>query len=238
MVCCAVQGCTFWNKTYKVYKKYVNTDPQVDLEDIDFDEREEKMASLFCPVDRPVNSLAKYLGAKDVFPGDKWFEELFQRYPWISGTVVSRMSGEILRREPETGLKPLHVEPLLENREVLQERRLTVFFDDTPLGPEVYLGTGFFHENDLLGVIAVHFDLRNLIRLSPNPENILVFTPSLVLWPGKYENAALSLAGEPWEEVLKHEVDGELEVDGRTFFWLARYLGDKQIIYATEVVRD
>ncbi|MDY7001752.1 MAG: hypothetical protein SVS15_08225 [Thermodesulfobacteriota bacterium] len=238
MACYLLNACSLWDKTHKVYKKYVNTDPQVDLEGVDFDEQEEKMASLFSPVDTPVNSLVKYLGAKDVFPGDRWFEELFQRYPWISGTVVSKMSGEILQRQPETGLKPLHLAPLLKNSELLRERRMVTFFDDTPLGPEVYLGTGFFHENDLLGALVVYFDIRNLLRFSPNPDDILVFTPQLVLWAGKYENVAPSLLEEPWEEILKHEVDGELETDRGTFFWLARYLGDKQILYATEVVRD
>ena len=238
MACCVLQACSLWDKTHKVYKKYVNTDPQVDLEKVDFDEREERMASLFSPVDTPLNSLTKYLGAKDSFPGDRWLEGLFQNYYWISGAVVSRMSGEILHRQPETGLKPLNLGPLLENSESLQGRRVAVFFDETPLGPEVYLGTGFFHENDLLGAIVVHFDVRNLIRFSSDPDSILVFTPSLVLWAGKYENVAPSLLDEPWEDILKQEVDGEIETGGRTFFWMTRYLGDKRIIYATEVFRD
>lgn len=244
---CLLSGCESMGKTWDdtwiatkgYYKEYVNPDPAVDLAKIDYSSSEEKLAELFTPVDRPMGELGRYLNRKDDFPGEKWLDELFARFPWINGCMVSTLEGEVVLARPEASLKPRNVQPFLDMGADLGDRRLRSYVDMTPMGPEVYLATAMFKANELIGFISVHFDPRSLIKLSPSPDELLVLTPEVVVWPGGDRDVAeFALQAESWDEVLADEVSGELDLDGREFVWLTRYLGDKQLLYLTEAAPD
>lgn len=234
---CETMGKTWddtWSASKGYYKEYINPDPSVDLQKVDYSSSEEKLAALFTPVDRPMGELARYLNRKDSFPGDKWIEELFVTFPWINGCVVSTLDGEVVLRRPEAAMKPLNIQPFVDMGETLGDRRLRSYVDMTPFGPEVYLATAMYKANDLVGFITVHFDPRSLLKRSVNQEQLIVLTPESVVWAGSESSSVEELLAEPWEEILKDDVSGTVDKDGREFVWMSRYLGDKQLLYLTE----
>ncbi|WP_028586953.1 hypothetical protein [Desulfocurvus vexinensis] len=224
--------------THKYYKGYLNTDPSIDYEARDWTSSEAKLAELFAPVDKPAHTLAIALNRQDAFPGDAWVQTLFADYPWMSGLVVATLDGEIVMQRPETALKPLNFAPLLAHGEALADRRLRAHVDMTPLGPEVYMATGMFRGNELVGAIMVHFDIRNLLEFSPEPGALVVVTAEQTLWAGADDAATQAVRAQPWAEILADESHGRFTADGREYIWLCRFLGDLKLVYATAAVED
>lgn len=227
-----------WSSTKDVYKEYINPDPEVDLGMKDWTNTEEKVAALFTPVDRPIQELALFLNRQDRFPGEAWEEDLFKRFPWISGMEVVGLDGDVFLKRPESSMKPLVFEPVLEQGEELRDRRLRSHVDMNPLGPEVYLATGMFKGNDIAGAIFVHFDLRSVLDFCPNPGELVILNPEHVVWSGADKQVAEQLHAEPWAEILADEVEGEIEAGERSFVWMTRYLGDRQLVYLTEKAEE
>lgn len=231
-----LQGCETlqgtWKSTKEYYKEYINVDPQVDLEQRDYDSREERMAALFSPVDTHLESLSIYVNRQDRLPGEKWIDGLFSEYSWVNGVAASMLDGDVILRRPDAAMKPLNIAPLLEDGDALRDRKLRVFIDKTPLGPEMYMGTALFKGNDLAGIVAVHFDMRSVINFCPQPGELVVFTPEQMLWEGDDKAAAEALHDRPWDELLAQQSAGTITIDSREYDWLSRYIGDKHIVYA------
>lgn len=227
-----------WGTTKGYYKEYINPDPTVDYEARDWGSSEEKLAELFTPVDKPIDLLGVYLNRKDRFPEDEWTEKLFASFPWVSGLAVVSLGGDVLYQRPETSLKPLNPAPALAVGQELADRRLRSYIDMTPLGPEMYLATALYKENDLAGVILVHFDLRKVLEFCPQPNDLVILTLEDVVWPGSDTAEATSLLALPWVETLKNEIQGRVSDGGREYIWLTRYIGDHQLIYLTQAVDD
>jgi hypothetical protein len=235
----ALSGCETmrrtWKDTQEVYRTYVNVDPKVDLKAEDHAHWEEVLAPLMTPVDMQLGELARVVDARDSFPDDAWTDGVLKRFPWLTGLAATDMYGVELLARPEVTLKPLNMAPLVAAGDAWRDRKLRAFVDETPLGPEVYVATPFFKDNALQGLLAAHFDLRSLAQLSPDPAKLMVVSPEAVLWPGGFGELAAAAQAEPWADRLKSDVQGEIEVSGRTLVWLARYLGDKQIVYLAEL---
>lgn len=227
-----------WDDTKQLYREYVNPDPKIDLKKTDdIEDENQKLARLIMPVDLWVESLIRYMANKDIFPEDTWIEGLTSSYPWISGVTVVDTNGTELAGKTLMPLKPVDVAPLLAYGDAWTDRRIRAHYEMTPLGPEIYLGEPFFKENVMAGLIVVHFDLAPLVRFCPNPDELIIMTSEDYLWTGKHDPASLSLKNQPWPELLKEKVYGVIEnEDGDpTFAWVARYLGEFRIIYASSV---
>lgn len=237
-----LQGCETmqgtWASTKAYYKEYINVDPQVDLAKKDYSTSEERVAALFTPVDKHLESLSIYLNRQDRLPGEKWIDGLFEEYPWVNGLAAATLDGEVILQRPDATMKPLDISPLLGAGEELRDRNVRSYVDETPLGPEVYLGTALFNGNDLAGIVSVHFDMRSVVRFCPEPDQLIAFTPDAMLWTGADKASAEKLFTMPWEETLKQQTSGSVTLDGRQFAWLSRFLGDHQVVYAVETLPD
>jgi hypothetical protein len=238
----ALAGCDTmrqtWKGTQKLYRSYVNVDPSVSLKSEGQDHWEDLLAPLMTPVDMQIGEMVRVVDARDSFPDDAWSNGLLKRFPWLNGMAAADMYGAQLLAKPEVTLKPLNLALLVEPGDAWRDRRLRSFIEDTPLGPEVYVGTPFFKDNELQGIIAAHFDLRSVIQLSPDPAKLMVISPEAVLWAGGYGGLAAAVQTEPWAERLKSNVQGEIKVEGRELVWLTRYVGDRQIVYLTELTPE
>lgn len=242
----ALSGCSTmsetwdstWSGTKELYSEYINTDPEVDLEKVEHATWEEKMARSLTGVDTNLSRLLRHLGLLMSEPDQAWMDDLQKRFPWISGCVSVSMDGTIRARRPEVGMKPLNIRPFVEVGQDFKDRKMRAWFDETPLGPEIYAAVPVFAGNDLSGFVAVHFDMRNLVPASEAPGELVVVTPGLVQWPGDYQAEAGQLAGLPWDEILAETMEGTEDLGGREFIWLARFVGDKHLIYAIQAEKD
>ena len=184
----ALSGCEAvrdsWKDTKELYVEYVVPTAHVNLNDDEIDATELKLASLLIPLDVRLDALVRYLDGRDSLPDREWLEELFQRFPWLSGALAVDVKGYELVREPEISLKPIDPQPFVDLGEAWNDRAMRAVADDTPLGPEIYLAAPFFVDTVWQGVIVVHFDMRALVNFTPQPEELIVLTPTEILWSG------------------------------------------------------
>lgn len=237
-----VSGCSTmesaWKGTKKVYRDYVNTNPSVDLDDPAAGaEEEQKLALLFGPMDRRLNQLQHFVEGKDAPPEDAFFRELMYRFQWISGIAVVDTLGNVHRQIPETSIKPLLVNEFMESVDDWSDHSLKAAGFDTDFGPEIYIGLPFYQEDKWQGATLIYFDPRTLVKFSPDPDELIVLTPDLPLWKGKYSEDC-SVCKADWPDILEKDVGGEWSDNGNEYYWLARYLGDLRLIYAVSVSRE
>lgn len=231
----AVMGCAKVTKTYRWVLGGINPNPEITLEPSTFsEESEERLAMLFTPVDRQIQSLQREVDSQTSYPERDWFGMVFSRYPWVGGVMIVESTGEIIDRQPEFNLKPLDFSPLLEVGEAWNDGRMRAHVQATDLGAEVFLANSYTRDRSWIGLTIVHFDFRSLMRFCPAPEELVVFSPAAVLSAQGQEEYAERLLDAPWERILKSSVQGQIELAEQnvTFTWLARVLGGEYIIYA------
>lgn len=229
-------GCSTVHETVRdtrqLYDEYVVPKPEVDLDNDGLDREQLRLARLFKPVDEHINNLRKYLDGTDKMPTEEWFKRLFTQYGWISGVMVVDVEGIVRFKYPEESLKQHDLAPFMEWGEEWKDHHLRAFAVETPLGPEVYLANPFFEDSEWKGLVVVHFDPRKLLRFCPDPEGLIMVSPGVVVWPGKYEQDAQALASLAWEEMLDDVEFGDFEGSSGEFYWIARHLGYYHLIYA------
>lgn len=220
-----------WNST----RDLVNPPPEIDTERYHFDNpNQEKLALLFTPVDGPFSSLVRYLEDQDIYPSRPWIDLLFTRFPWIHNLIITDRDGTVLERLPTMPMKWFE-EPLVFTarwREVF----LKTVVDYPELGPELYIGTPYYSDVDLAGLIVVSFDPRTLFDFCPDPEELIIIQPGGGVWTMGAEVDEEGLLAIDWQSILEDDVGGQVDVGGKYYTWLARYVGTDVYIYATESV--
>ncbi|GAB7022667.1 hypothetical protein [Salidesulfovibrio brasiliensis] len=238
----AVSGCRTWYDTKKYMKgsweearSWVDIQPTVDTDAYEFENpNQEKLALLFAPVDGPMGSLIRFLEDQDTSPEQEWIELLFLRFPWVNRVIVTDPEGNILTQEPAQPFKRFSQPLVFEG--VWRQTFLKTVADYPDLGPELYVGTPYFEDVDFKGLIIAGFDPRSLMRLSPNPDELLIIHPGGGVWTAGGEVDEEGLLAVPWEEILTEDVQGQVKVGEKYYTWIARYIGQDSYIYATESV--
>lgn len=223
------------SSAYNSTREFVNPDPEVNLDAYQVENpNQEKLATLFSPVDEQVAALMRYVEDQDLYPSDEWLDLLFMRYPWIHGVIVANAEGDIKLRKPEIPVKRFSQPLWFEG--VWRETLIKTVVDYPDLGPEMYVGTPFFKDISFMGLIVVHFDPRTLLDFCPNPEELLIIQPDGDVWTKRVDVDKEALMNIPWSEKLEDQVQGTVSAGGRNYTWLARFIGRDLFVYATESV--
>ncbi|WP_066857942.1 hypothetical protein [Halodesulfovibrio spirochaetisodalis] len=222
-----------WRETKGYYHTYVNTPAELAFDDVDLMTVEEKLAVMYTPIGEELEQFARTMDAKDVFPDLAWIEATRKRFPWLSGIAVVNIEGKVLMQRPEVSMKPLNVAPLLKEDAKFGFRKLRGYVDETPLGNEAYVAMPFFVDNEMRGLVVAHFDARNLVELSPAPDDLVVIADTKVLWSGKYQFESTPFAEINWQEMLGDESYGVFEESGTSYTWLVQYIGNIPLVFGT-----
>lgn len=232
-----LSGCstmkTTWRSTKKLYKKYVNVDPTLDLNASIGDKDLQRLGELFMPVDQPLLNLTRDLGCKDTPPENEWVQQLATSHPWLSGVAVVDTAGVVKFQTPSTFLRQMDFGPLLELADRFKARQMGAAIKSDEFGTEVMLAEPYFDNNEWAGMIVAIFDPRSLMRLCPEPSALAVVSSDGTAWPGGSEQSS-ALAAVKWEEILKSTVQGTMSVAGGSWVWVARNLGQMHVIYLTD----
>lgn len=222
--------------TVRDTRDYINPAPQVDVNRYGWENpNQEKLALLFSPVDAKVTSLMRYITSQDYRPDAAWMDYLLMRFPWTDGILVADANGDILARRPPVPVKRFSQPLVFES--IWRDTLVKTVVDYTALGPEVYLGMPNFDGTEFVGLHVVSFDPRVLFTFCPHPEQLFIVDPyAKKIWAAGAAAPAGSeaLAELPWERMLLEKSNGHLELGGRHYTWLARYIGRDRFIYATE----
>lgn len=225
---------TTWRGTKKMYRRYINTNPTIDLTDPGIsDQGLQRLAALFMPVDERLMEMMRALGCQDTPPESDWPQQFLANHSWLSGVVVLDNTGVVRSQVPSTAMRPLDFAPLLEfaDRYKLRKQGATVTTDE--FGTVVMIAAPYFEHNDWVGLVVAFFDPRNLLRFSPDPEALAVVTSTGQAWAGA-SPASEALAGINWSNILKSTVQGDITAAGGKWVWVSRYFGQMQIVYLTD----
>lgn len=233
-----VTGCkqsvnNTWRETKGYYNAYVNTPAELKFDKVDVMTVEENLAVMYTPIGEELEQFVRTIDAKDVLPDIAWIDSTMKRFPWLSGIAVVNIEGKVLMQRPTVSMKPLNVAPLLEEDKNYGFRKLRGYVDETPLGNEAYVAMPFFVDNEMRGLVVAHFDARNLVELSPNPENLVVIANEKVLWSGKYQFEKTPFAQIDWKQMLGEDSYGVFEESGTSYTWLVQYIGNIPLVFGT-----
>lgn len=237
-----VSGCSAWDttadyavKSWKTTKDFVDPPPQIDTDSYQFQNpNQEKLAKLFTPVDGPLTTLARFVYNTDTMPDLDWLDLLMARFPWVNRVVVTDDAGTIVFMQPELPVKKISKPLKFEG--VWRDIRLMTVVDYSDLGPELYIGRPYFRDVDFRGIIGVGFDPRSLLSLSPSPQELVIIHPGSGVWSRGADVDKKGLLEVDWDELLKDEVHGQVQVGEKYYTWIVRYIGSDAYVYATESV--
>ena len=225
-----------WKGTKGAWYTYVSPPASINYDDKgEMDAYEVALATRMMGIDIQLTNLERVMNNADKPPTGDWMQMFFGRFPWMSGFAGVKADGTIIGQEPSMPMKPLDFSPLLEEDKKQNVRAIRGYVQDTPMGPEVFLGTPLYDAQDFLGMVVAHFDMRGLLNYSTNADELIILAPQAVLWSGNYDVAATPLASVKWDEVVATNSKGTVSGGGQTFYWVARYLGNQPLIFAVPV---
>ncbi|WP_316900910.1 hypothetical protein [Pseudodesulfovibrio indicus] len=235
-------GCSVWDstaeytkETWRTTKDFVDPPPRIDTDSYQFtNPNQEKLAKLISPVDGPLTSLIRFVDDTDTLPDIEWLDLLMARFPWVDRVLVTDEAGTIIFMQPELPVKRISQPLVFEG--VWRELSLITVVDYSDLGPEMYIGRPYYEDIDFSGLIGVGFDPRSLLRLCPDPKELVLIHPGNRVWSLGADVDEAALLAIDWEEKLKNEVFGQVQAGNRYYTWLSRYVGRDQYIYATQSV--
>ncbi len=211
--------------TREVYGEYVNVPATIDYEATgDIDDLQMTIAVNTQKLDLELTRLTRFMRNQDRPPTPNSVQNIFNNFDWINGVTVIDKEGKILVSQPEISLKKLDFAEII-GVTTKNVRDLKVVAQANDLGAEILIGVPIYTGTELHGYTIVHFDMRNLLPLVPNPENIAIFAPNTNLIDA--DNSFASMLD--WAEV----VENQSHDDDDDFTWVSRYLGELPIIYAS-----
>lgn len=233
-------GCTsyqptknVWKGTKQLWATYVSPPADVDYDDKGtLSPQADRLARSMLGVDKELSRLERVMQNSDKPPTMEWLERLFANFPWLSGFAGVKYDGSILGQQPADSLKELDFNYLLHEDEKQKSRSLRADVQPSPLGPEVMIAAPLYDGIDFLGIVVAYFDMRALMGFSDNPQDIVVLTPTALLWPGKYDFAATPLSGVEWSKVVRESSAGTCSNATGTFFYMVRYFANLPMIFA------
>jgi len=234
---CGSSAHEVWKGTKKLYAEYLNPPASVDYEDKGtLSEAESRLAMRMLGIDQQLEQLERFLENQDKPPTGEVVSRFFIRFPWLSGLAAVDAEGQVLAQEPPVPMKPLDFMPILEAESRNgASRGLRAYVQDTPLGPEVFMGMPIYQHSELRGFLVCHFDMRALLKYVDDPGELIILAPEAVLWAGHFAVGATPLADRKWGDITKSSVEGTVSDSTGRFIWLARFLGKTPIIFASSV---
>jgi hypothetical protein len=213
----------------------VDPPPTIDTDSYQFiNSNQEKLAKLISPVDGPLTSLTRFVNDTDTLPGIEWLDLLLARFPWVDRVLVTDEEGPIIFMQPELPVKRISKPLVFEG--VWRDIKLLTVVDYSDLGPELYIARPYYEDIAFSGLIGVGFDPRSLLRLCPDPKELIIIHPGNRVWSLGADVDQEGLLALPWEDMLKSDVQGQVQVGNRYYTWLTRYVGEDQYVYATQSV--
>lgn len=235
-----VHGCSSYQPTKDVWKgtkhlwyTYASPPASVDYDDKgDLSAGSARLAQSMLAIDNELTRLERLMLNADRPPSQEWISDVLVRFPWLNGIAGVKYDGTILGHEPANSMKELDFIPLL--YEDAKQRRSALRGDVqvTPLGPEVLLAAPLYESSDFLGVICVHFDMRNLATQAANVDKLVILSPYGLLWAGEYDFAQTPLAGLDWAKICRESSSGVCNNSHGNFLYQVRYLGNLPLVFA------
>ena len=236
LACCL--GCTMFKTSKRWYREYINPTPKVDLTmQADEQSAPDGFATSFVPVDTKLNLLERDFSTQDKYPEDAWFDAFLVKYPWVDQIIAVNVHGEVLTSR-DAGAPVDH--EAMDFASMCQgefEHRMPKAHVVSGLsGEKIALSMPFFKNNKKKGCLVALFACDKVVRFAPSPDDLIILDDQgRALWPGRYGDLMPEVTGQPWQDRLAEQVSGEIEIQGKHFFWLGRSFAGSWLVYMSEI---
>ena len=235
-----VHGCSSYQPTKDVWKgtkhlwyTYASPPASVNYDDKgDLTPGALRLAQHMLAIDGELTRLERVMLNADRPPSQEWIADILMKFPWLNGIAGVKYDGTILGHEPANSMKELDFIPLLYEDKKQRRSSLRGDVQITPLGPEVLLASPLYESNDFLGIICVHFDMRNLATQCQAVDKLVILSPFGLLWAGEYDFAQTPLAGLDWASICRESSSGVASNGHGKFLYQVRYLGNLPLVFA------
>lgn len=222
-----------WKSTKSFYYSHINTPANINYDDKgDLAEDESALSRRMNGMENQLRSLERVMLNSDRAPSPETVSAMLGRFPWLSGVLLLDVSGEVVAQQPMP-MKTLDFKPMLELTGRGNDLRgLRGFVQDSPLGPEVALGIPVYRNAEMLGLFIAHFDMRALLRYGEEAGDLVIVSPDVPLWSGRYVFDSTPLSGQDWKSLSAGNSVGKVSNDNGEFLWLSRYIGAYPLIFS------
>ncbi len=225
-----------WKGTRSFWYSTVNVPASIDYDDSgSLSKYEELLARSAVGIDKELIALEKHMSNADRSPTPQWVRSLMDRFSWLSGFTMINAEQAMVFQFPGPPIKALDFHPLFKEDPKQNRRSMRGYVQDTPMGPEILLATPVYDAQTLRGLVSVYFDIRNLLKFSESPDELIIIAPNAILWPGKYNFQSTPMAGIQWDTILLEANSGTVRNAAGVFYWNIRYLGNIPLIFAVPV---
>ena len=216
-----------WKYTKRQYYSYVNTPATIDMDDVGSSEDYQlALSEHIMEVDRRIELLISKMENSDINPDQRWVMSMVSEFPWLSGVALVDENGQVISTYPPEAMKPFDATPLLEEDPKQSLTSLRSYLQDTPLGPEVYIGKPVYTDGAFRGLVVSHFDPSVLIQDCPvDSSQIAIVCPQGPIWTGSGISASLS--SNDWSSELSRRTSGYYN----DVYWTTRYFGNMPVVY-------
>ena len=233
---CGLRDTRAFKNTRQLYYTHVNRPAKLDLNSSPRLSGADRRLSLrVMGIDAQLTSLERTLEALSAPPDQAMADNLLRLFPWLSNLILIDPYGGVLASIPPSPMKRLTFGALLEPSGAGTPRDLRVAVQESSLGPEVLVARPFLQRAEVQALLVATFDFRSLLPYVEAPGDLLVFTPDILFWSGDLYYSETIPDGTDWAELLRKQSYGTVQSRTAKTIWLARYLGDVALVFATTV---
>lgn len=163
-------------------------------------------------------------------PSPSELQDVLSKFSWLNGGAVFDASGQLQHQVPAQPIKDISEIALKDGLfDPLTEISLRVM--DMDLGPEMCLIRPIRDGDQVIAYAVLHFDPRSLFGQFPDPQDLVVMYRDTVIWSRMGAQTETKIQEMNWTQKLQDKVQGELTVHEDSFVWLARYVGERPLVY-------
>lgn len=168
-------------------------------------------------------------------PSPSELQGVLSKFSWLNGGAVFDASGQLEHQVPAQPIKDISGQGLGDG---LFERHAEIGLKvlEMDLGPEMCLIRPVRDGDQVTAYAVLHFDPRSLFGQFPDPHDFLVIYRDKVVWSGMEPQTEAKIQEMNWTQKLQDDVQGEVTVHEDRFVWLARYVGERPLVYVLRKV--
>jgi hypothetical protein len=233
---CGIKDTRAFRNTRQFYYTHVNRPAKLNLNSLPrLSGADSRLSLRVMGIDAQLTSLERTLEALSAPPDQAAADNLLRLFPWLSNLILIDPYGRVLASIPPSPMKRLTFDALLEPSLGGTPRDLRVAAQETSLGPEILVARPFLQKTEVQALLVATFDFRSLLPYVEVPDDLLVFTPDILFWSGDLYYSETIPDGTDWAESLRKQSYGTVQSKTAKTIWLARYLGDVALVFATPV---
>lgn len=216
-----------WKYTKRQYYSYLNTPATIDMDNVGSSEDYQlALSEHIMEVDKRMERLIRKMENSDISPDQRWVMDMVGEFTWLSGVALVDENGQLMSHYPADTMKPFDAAPLLTEDPKQNITSLRSYLQETPLGPEIYIGKPVYTDGTFRGLVVAHFDPAVLLQECPvDPNQIAIVCPQGPIWTGS--GVGGSLAGHDWSNELSRRTSGY----HNDVYWTTRYFGNLPVVY-------